>query len=124
MKRLKLFSGKTLSDVEDQFNAFAAEKGIDKYDDLKFLNGEYVISVVYTDDPEQKLEHDVLLADIYKSGDISTRLFNVLRALSAKSINDASELTIRQLRKTKDCGSRTINELQELLKSYDIELEF
>lgn len=35
--------------------------------DLKFLNGEYVIIAVYTEYPEQKLEHDVMRLPISTS---------------------------------------------------------
>lgn len=130
MKQLRFLSGKSLNEVQDQFNKLSAEKGIEKYVELKCLNGEYVLSVIYDDNPEYALEHDVFFADLYKSGDISTRLFNVLRILNIESVNAVNGMkgepgiTIRDLKKTKDCGNRTIEELRELLKSYGVKLRY
>lgn len=120
---IKFFKG-SLEEIEEQ--TFAVQDA--QSTSLAFVNNEYILTVVLKDVVSQSttsvLRHDVLFKDLYSSGEISTRLYNVLRAVGARSVNEAAGVTIRQLKKTKDCGPATIREFEKLLEIYGMEAQY
>lgn len=125
-EKIRFFKDADLSKVEEQFNEFSKTENIEKVIDLKFLNGEYILGATYFErvKPVKPLDHDVLIGDLYDQGKITARLSNVLYRLRAKTINDASRITLRELKKTVNCGAATAKEFERLMAEYGFEAEY
>jgi DNA-directed RNA polymerase alpha subunit len=92
---------------------------VDQENKLLGRFADYIIDIVKDEKESYEKNLNIPLADVK----LSVRATNLMRNMNIKTIGELMQHTKTSLLKTKMLGRKTLSEIEDVLKEYDLELK-